>query len=143
MCAPSLARYSSSTETGSRCNTSGRERDEAAAAWAPRVWQNSEGSANLGRNGGSAGAAAKNKASVRQLSEAFVLSRFHGGDSLGWEAVASSLFLPPVAVPVCCQGRRHLRRKVCVFGRVFPADVHQRFFVVRLCDQHVERWNNK
>ena len=53
--------------------------------------------------------------------------------------VTGWLFFPTVAVPVWRESRRHFRREIDILGRVVPADVHQRFFVMLFRDEHVER----
>ena len=44
--------------------------------------------------------------------------------------VTRDLFFPTVAVSVWRQSGRHFRRKIDVFRRVIPADIHQGFFMV-------------
>src|SRR5438876_7808292 len=56
--------------------------------------------------------------------------------------VKSRLF-PTVAVSIRRERRFHFRRKICLFAFTFPAYVHERFFVMLFCDEHVKRRHNE
>src|ERR1043166_346821 len=62
-----------------------------------------------------------------------------------WRAVAakqSGLF-PAVAVSVAGERGREVRSKIDVLCDVFDVGVHQRFLVMLLRDEHVERWDDE
>src|SRR5882762_6250299 len=61
----------------------------------------------------------------------------------GTNCATGSSLLPGVAVSVWHERRLQFRRKIDIFRCVFPADIHQRFFMMLFRDQHVERRNDK
>src|SRR5438046_402474 len=56
---------------------------------------------------------------------------------------ARSRLLPSVTVPIWRKRRRHFRREIDILRRIVPAYVHERFFVMLFCDEHVKRWHNE
>src|SRR6266478_9233645 len=65
------------------------------------------------------------------------------GASVAISGPVGSRLLPAVSVAIRRESWRHFGHKIYVFGRIVPADVHKRFSVMFLRDEHVERWNNE
>src|SRR6266853_368391 len=65
------------------------------------------------------------------------------GASVAISGPVGSRLLPAVSVAIRCESWRHFGHKIDFFGRIVPADVHKRFSVMLLRDEHVERWNNE
>src|SRR6266487_4565732 len=70
-------------------------------------------------------------------------SRFAQLLGSGTNCATGSSLLPAVAVAVRHERRLEFRRQIDIFRCAFPADIHQRFFMMLFRDQHVERRNNK